>query len=605
MAAEAPSLGHLVHSHLHDVSGHVWCHTHVRHDDDDAPAPAADAGRASDGRDLAVRLDTIDPVGAEASALVELAALWSKVIAWATARRGEVVSVLAQHAADVAKHAGQDDHWEDGRHAVATELAMSEGTTRQSAERLVRSAVLLNGMLLATGSALEAGTLSPTKADVIVEALAEVPYSVAWAVEEIVLPHAGGWTPPELARKVQQALIEVDPHEAERRARNARGRRRVCHPRVRPDGMASIFAVLPAGDALAVDLALDNAARAAKQIAGETRTMDQLRADLLAGIGTGALATGVLAGASTPPVPVRDSKTGADARMDGERGNRSNGKNDGVHGDRDDPAHDEHDGRDDGPDSEDHDLADGDHDNTTDTRRASGTDTRRDAGGTDTRRDADTSLGSSGVGVAAPGCTCGLGTTPGVPLARAGGRPVQIHVTVPLSTLMGGDEPGHLDGYGALDAATSRTLAWGGTWKRLVTDPLSGTVLDVGRTTYRPPAALADLIRARDRTCVRPGCATSSRSCQLDHLIPWEHDGQTSLANLAAECPQDHRHKTLGDFTVNLLTDGAFEWTSRLTGRSYRREVDGVTHPIRRLTPPDEPPPAPPPWSDPHGPPPF
>lgn len=489
------------------------------------------------------------------------------------------MSVLAQHAADVAKHAGQDDHWEDGRHAVATELAMSEGTTRQSAERLVRSAVLLNGMLLATGSALEGGSLSPMKADIIVEALAGVPYPVAWAVEEIVLPRAGAWTPPELARKVQQALIEVDPQEAERRARDARGRRRVCHPRVRPDGMASIFAVLPAGDALAVDLALDSAARAAKQIAGETRTMDQLRADLLAGIGTGALATGVLASAATTRLPTRDGR--AEPEQDGQiDSNDSNDSNDSQTDDgHDDQTDDRHD-----------DQTGGEYDEKADGAQDGGTDP-----------------GHAGVGAGTEPrrCSCGRDTAPGVPLAHTGGRPVQVHVTVPLSTLMGGDEPGELDGYGALDAATSRALAWGGTWKRLVTDPLSGTVLDVGRTTYRPPAALADLIRARDRTCVRPGCATSSRSCQLDHLVPWEHDGPTSLANLAAECPQDHRHKTLGDFTVNLLPGGAFEWTSRLTGRSYRREVDGATNPIRRLTPPGEPPPAPPPRPDPEGPPPF
>ena len=36
-------------------------------------------------------------------------------------------------------------------------------------------------------------------------------------------------------------------------------------------------------------------------------------------------------------------------------------------------------------------------------------------------------------------------------------------------------------------------LAAGGTWRRLVTDPASGTVVDVGRARYRPPAGLADL----------------------------------------------------------------------------------------------------------------
>lgn len=481
------------------------------------------------GLALAVALDGIDPLDADASALVDTSAAWSRVVAWATARRAEVVAVLAERAAEVAREAGQDNHWADGRHAVATELAMAEGITRQSAERLVRGASLLNGMLACTGEALEAGDLSPAKADIIVDGLVDTPFPVAWAVEERVLPHAHSWTPPELVRQVQRALVTVDPHEAERRARRAVDHRRVCRPRARADGMASIFAVLPAADAIAIDLALDTAARAAKQMAGEHRTLDQLRADLLAGVGIDALRTGTLPGthldAAAAVVPSWET-VAADT---------------GV-----------------------------------------GTDPPGGRLGT--------SQGGTGAGHGTAG---GHGT--GVPLARTGGRPVQVHVTVPLSTLMGGDEPGDLAGYGPIDPATARALAWGGTWRRIVTDPLTGTVLDVGRTTYRPPAALADLIRARDRTCVRPGCGTPARSCELDHLVPWEHEGETSLANLASECKQDHRHKSLGDFTVNLLPDGVFEWTSRLTDRTYRRETDGRITAIKHLTPEGAPPPPPPP----------
>ncbi|WP_309343985.1 DUF222 domain-containing protein, partial [Actinomyces oris] len=51
----------------------------------------------------------------------------------------------------------------------------------------------------------------------------------------------------------------------------------------------------------------------------------------------------------------------------------------------------------------------------------------------------------------------------------------------------------------AVPALTAWALAAGGTWRRLVTDPASGVVIDVGRSRYRPPAGLADLVRARDR----------------------------------------------------------------------------------------------------------
>ncbi|OLO58364.1 DUF222 domain-containing protein, partial [Actinomyces oris] len=42
----------------------------------------------------------------------------------------------------------------------------------------------------------------------------------------------------------------------------------------------------------------------------------------------------------------------------------------------------------------------------------------------------------------------------------------------------------------AVPAMTAWALAAGGTWKRLITDPVSGVVIDVGRTRYRPPAGL-------------------------------------------------------------------------------------------------------------------
>ena len=89
-----------------------------------------------------------------------------------------------------------------------------------------------------------------------------------------------------------------------------------------------------------------------------------------------------------------------------------------------------------------------------------------------------------------------------------------------LTTLLGGDEAGHLDGYGAIDAATARALALGGTWKRLVTDPLTGAI---ARPRTHPLPAASRPRRAhppRDRTCFRPGCGARACGCELDHTHP-------------------------------------------------------------------------------------
>ncbi|HEX5493018.1 MAG TPA: DUF222 domain-containing protein, partial [Mycobacteriales bacterium] len=100
-----------------------------------------------------------------------------------------------------------------------------------------------------------------------------------------------------------------------------------------------------------------------------------------------------------------------------------------------------------------------------------------------------------------------------------GVRPL-VHVTVAASTLAGADNnPAVLDGYGPIGAAYARAIAADptGTWKRLVTDPVDGSLVEHSRTTYRPPAALDDLVRARDRTCRFPGCQHSAQHADLDH----------------------------------------------------------------------------------------
>jgi hypothetical protein len=140
--------------------------------------------------------------------------------------------------------------------------------------------------------------------------------------------------------------------------------------------------------------------------------------------------------------------------------------------------------------------------------------------------------------------------------SRSGLR-AHVQITVGLSTLLGLDEePGDLAGHGPVSAQTARDLAFGlgSTWRRLVTDPLSGALLDYGRTTYRPPAALADHVRARDVTCRTPNCTRPATSCDLDHVISWPA-GATSENNLQTKCDIDHRLKHEGGWRHQISTD--------------------------------------------------
>jgi hypothetical protein len=83
-------------------------------------------------------------------------------------------------------------------------------------------------------------------------------------------------------------------------------------------------------------------------------------------------------------------------------------------------------------------------------------------------------------------------------LPTSHGHQPAINVTIALSTLVGkDDEPGWLDGYGAITAGYARRLAHDptGTWRRLVTDPVSGRLLDYARPEggrdHQVPAAAA------------------------------------------------------------------------------------------------------------------
>ncbi len=166
-------------------------------------------------------------------------------------------------------------------------------------------------------------------------------------------------------------------------------------------------------------------------------------------------------------------------------------------------------------------------------------------------------------------------------LPRWQGLRPSIQVSVALSTLLGQDnQPAELDGHGPIPAALARRLADDptGTWRRLVTDPL-GTLVDYGRTVYKPPAALRDFIIARDRTCRFPSCNRPACRCELDHIVAWDDNGQTNEPNLHALCCRHHHFKHENNWTVERRPDGATVWTNP-AGDTF--VVDAATYPIDR-----------------------
>lgn len=513
--------------------------------------------RASLDPQLYALLTRMDLDQADDETLVEAAAAAERLEAAAHAIKLRTAATLSHR---LAMNPAALAHTQATQHEVAAdELTVRLRITHRAGTDLIRRGRALEGVLEATGHALAAGTIDPARARAIIDGLEHVPPEVAATVEEQVLPRAPRRTVAQLRSDVARTLIAVDADAAAQRARHRTHQRRVSRPRAHGDDVASMRIEGPAADVLALDVALQGAARAAKTT-GETRTIDQLRFDALAGIAHHALTTGHLTTTST----------------------------------------------------------------TTDQDTGTGTNT------------STATTGNSS--------TCSCGKECDLPLATQHGHRPTIMITIPLNQLMPNWQPPpgttssvtstsddahtgtdandpatnqpdpnrpdsptpttthdqvptwppplpgeHLDpeqvptleGYGPITPALARALACGGDWYRIITDPLTGAVLDAGHTRYRPTQAMIDHILARDTTCVRPGCTHRARECQLDHTQEWNHHdpqqgGRTAVTNLAPLCGRDHQVKTHGHFHLTHTGPGTFEWTTP-TGHHYRREPDGTT----------------------------
>ena len=142
-------------------------------------------------------------------------------------------------------------------------------------------------------------------------------------------------------------------------------------------------------------------------------------------------------------------------------------------------------------------------------------------------------------------------------------RPVSLNLTMDLPTMLGlAENPAELSGYGPIPATVARALAADGRWRKFITDPGTGNLLDCGRESYVPPQHLVDFLTARDRICRFPGCSQPARIGDIDHAQSWDDGGNTEPSNLGILCRRHHRLKTHGGWTLQSFADGSCEWTS-------------------------------------------
>lgn len=157
----------------------------------------------------------------------------------------------------------------------------------------------------------------------------------------------------------------------------------------------------------------------------------------------------------------------------------------------------------------------------------------------------------------------------------------RVSITVPVLTCIDADGllPGEMEGHSPIPADLVRTiLPTQSVVYRLLTDPVSGEVLEEVATTYRVSAGMRRTVEARHRSCAAPGCKRSSTKLDMDHIVPFKHadplnGGLTVVDNLHPLCEYHHQLKTAGIITVVLDDDGTERWNYPL-GREAIAMVD-------------------------------
>ena len=525
--------------------------------------------------------------------------------------------------------------FEERRFNATCLLSARLGVSRSRVGQIIDHGSALMNMGCGPTEVMErCGVLDAAKASLVTRRLEGVPAPVALAVQQRVLPQAPRRSVSQVGRDIERALMEVDPAGHAERVRVNVSRRCATRPRPAGEGMSQVRLLLPTMDALLLDATLDAIAASARA-AGEQRTPAQLRADAITAMTLSTLRTSQQA-AYHRPTQAPDDDTSGDTGGGGGLGS-STGDFGGVSELGSVPASFSPPRRpaslgrllpdgvplegllgalsslvgsaspcwtpsgtghlpfpknihidvqvtvpltslaglappDDGPTGSD-DPGDGGPGKSA----AATPDPLSGAASPGGRRSLPTAGGRS-----LPGSSGGSLPEPGTnaPTALFSAAPVS-QPTASLSASLSASPAEVAEvRIGARSVAVPAMTAWalaaGGTWRRLVTDPASGVVIDVGRTRYRPPAGLADLVRARDRACVFPTCQTPACRCDIDHLTAWSQGGTTSLDNLVVLCEAHHRLKhTPGWALTRDQASGTLSWYTP-DKTIYQRHPDGT-----------------------------
>ncbi|WP_172120927.1 HNH endonuclease signature motif containing protein [Actinomyces faecalis] len=499
--------------------------------DDDAATPVVSGLARGETLGLVEGLSRLDPAWIRelvgACARLEAWAGWVQALMAAALERG-LAQMENEDSCESSARPARLMSLEQATISAENEIACRLGVSRRRAAAVLRRGQALCDPDLSPAAGLfRAGVIDAAKFSVVEQRLDGVGSQQRQQVQGEVLPQAAHRTHAQLARDLDRALAASDPEGVSRRRRRDVAGRYVSRPRPAGVGTSEMRLLLPTPDAFLLDATLEAVAASART-AGDARTLAQLRADALVSMTLGV---------------IRRSQHEADQDA---RGSGALSL-----GDQSAPV------------------------------------VRRCPDGVPLER-LLSSL-SALVSSTSPWWTpSGVG-----PVPFPEGLDIRVDVTVPVDVLaryqeassdqalLADEGTGSValrvgGGHAPVPAAVAVALAARGTWRRLLTDPVSGVVLDVGRRRYRPPAALADAVRARDVFCAHPGCEVPASRCDLDHVRPWSQGGTTSADNLTLLCQAHHYLKHSPGWSLTRTSEGALVWRTP-SGARYRRDPDGTT----------------------------
>ncbi len=246
----------------------------VTHPSDAAAALAV----GGPGAAAATALEVLDPQRLDAAGRVDLLVALERQLAWLSGLQQRVLATMDAHRGETVDPMGRDWVRED----VGCALRLA-GQTAQDRLDVART---LTARLPRTLELLDTGAISYLHARSLAEAVEPYPDEVVGQIETRAHRRVGEQTVGEFRASVRRAVQAADPRGSNERRSAAMKDRRVC---VRPldDGMASLWALLPAEGAAAIMAVLD--AMAAGTWDGDPRTVDQRRADALVDLAGAAL----------------------------------------------------------------------------------------------------------------------------------------------------------------------------------------------------------------------------------------------------------------------------------------------------------------------------